>query len=270
MFNVPVHHDKIERPPSTRRSLLLGVGAVAASGAAGFALGYAYHARRRQSLAAKDIPGFVTEAAQIRQVQAKQTIETIALLRRKYQDPVFGKARVWEMIEKLGMCIDASDDSLMLASQYLHVQQILEAMEHDGVPDRDLFLVALLHDIGKVMLLAGEAPDHVVGYINPKNDPPHGAGLEQVIFQFGHDEFAYSRLKDHVPEHIAWTIRYHSASAREIAPYCNERERGFLDHWLAKFQPYDQGRKSYSHLPRVDMAKYRALIEETFPHPIVF
>lgn len=254
----------------SRRNILLGAAVAGASGTAGAATGYVVRSKRQSVVAAAHIPEFAENAAAIRGRQSQQTAEQVAFLRKKYQDAVFGKARVWDMIEKLGMCVDTSDNSLMLSSQFLHVQQILEAMERDGIEDKDLLLVALIHDIGKVMLLAGEAPEHVVGYIKPMNRPERGAGLENVMFQFGHDEFAWSRLKDHVPEHIAWTIRYHSAMAPTIEPYCNERERGFLKGCLEKFQPYDLGRKSYSHMPKVNMAKYRALIEDAFPQPILF
>jgi hypothetical protein len=54
-----------------------------------------------------------------------------------------------------------------------------------------------------------------------------------------------------------------------MEPYLNERERAYRDLYLKKFQVYDQGLKSFSHLPKVDMAKYRALIEDTFPQPIL-
>ncbi|MGA3201590.1 MAG: inositol oxygenase family protein [Bryobacteraceae bacterium] len=269
-----VAEDSSSQPSRERRTRrqLLTAGAVTAAGAAGAAGGYVLHAKRPRwrNPAAEAIPEFARHAALIRQRQSSQTLETVASLRRKYQDPVFGKARVWDMIEKLGLCIDPSDDSLMLTSQHLHVQQILEGMERDGVGDRDLLLIALLHDIGKVMMLAGEVPEHVVGYIHPMGEPAHGVGLDQVMFQFGHDEFAYSRLKDHVPSHIAWTIRYHSAMTGAIRPFCSPSEQAVLDNYHARFQPYDLARKSYSHLPRVNLAKYRALIEDTFPQPILF
>ena len=263
--------ERLNESPVSRRGLLAGGAASLAAGAFGAAAGYQARRLRRP-----DPPGgsttteFRRRAAAIRSAQARQTVEEVAALRRKYQDPIFGKARVWDMIEKLGMCVDSSDDSLMLSSQFLHVQQILEAMERDGVEDRDLFLVALLRDIGKVMLLANAAPEHVVGYITPLGQPAQGIGLENVVFQFGHDEFVYSRLKDLVPEHIAWTIRYHSGLVDALRPYCNEKDLAHLDGCLARFQPFDLCSKSFGHMPRVDMAKYRALIEDTFPHPILF
>ena len=252
----------------TRRGLMM-----AGVGVAGAAAGYLVRRtsdRARHHAADVASGEFRRRAAAIREAQARQTVEDVIALRKKYQDPIFGRARVWEMIEKLGMCVDASDDSLMCTSQLLHVQQILEAMEQDGVQDRDLFLVALLHDIGKVMLLANAAPEHVVGYISPLGKPSHGIGLENVIFQFGHDEFMYSRIKDLVPERVAWTIRYHSGRIDALRPYCNAQDLAHLDGCLALFQPFDMCRKSYRHLPRVDMAKYRDLIEDMFPNPIVF
>lgn len=262
-------HTDQETSPSRRR-LFLGVGAFAltsgTAAASGFAVGRARY--RQPPDEAKAV--FDKRADEIRFQQQRQSLDTIKQLRRKYMDPVFGKARVWEMIEKLGMCIDESDNSLLLTSQYVHVQQILEAMEQDKVEDRDLILTALLHDIGKVMLLANEAPEHVVGYINPVGDWAHGIGLDNIVFQFGHDEFAYQRLKDHVPENIAWTIRYHSGMYNKIAPYCSDREKPFLNGTLARFQPYDMGVKSFTHLPKLDMSRYRDMIEDMFPQPILF
>ncbi len=261
-----------------RRLFLAGIGLASTAGAAGIASGYVLHEvipssghRPGEEFAsAAAIPEFAAQAQAIREAQSKQTVDQVKALRKKYLDPIYGKVRVWEMIEKLGMCIDSSDNSLMLTSQFHHVQQILEAMEHDQVEDRNLYLTALLHDIGKVMLLAHEAPENVVGYIRPLEEPRMGAGLEHAIFQFGHDEFAYTRLKDHVPENVAWTIRYHSAMATSLGRWCNAKEKGFLNSTLSKFQPYDLGYKSYSHLPKINMAKYRAMIEDTFPQPILF
>jgi len=213
---------------------------------------------------------FGRRAAAIRGAQRAQTVDDVRALRRRYLSPIFGRVRVWEMIEKLGMCVDPSDEFLRLTSQYLHVQQVLEAMEHDGVQEKNLFLVALLHDIGKVMLQAHAAPEHVVGMLTPVEEPAEGVGLANVVLQFGHDEFAYSRLKDEVPEQVAWTIRYHSAMVDDLRPYCDAGDLVHLDGCLRRFQPYDLGHKSHSHLPRIDMERYRQLIEELFPRPILF
>lgn len=214
-------------------------------------------------------PSFRREAHRIRAAQESQTLETVKQLKAKYEGPIFGRVRVWDMFEKLALCIDPTDDVLLLTSQYVHVQQILEKMEHDGVHDRDMILTALLHDLGKVMLITAEVPEHIVCFTKPVGKYPRNVGLDNVIMQFGHDEMIYSRLKDYVPEHIAWTIRYHSALPGAIEPYLNERERKNNFELLEKFRVYDQGTKSTRHLPKVDMRKYRALIEDLFPQPIL-
>ena len=260
-----------------RQGLLLG-GVAAAGALTGGALAY----KRRDDVAEawqriRGLPSFQGDrkiqfqrnAARIRAGQARQTRDTVKQLKARYESPVLGKMRVWDMIEKLGICTDPSDDTLMLTSQYVHVQQILEAMERDNVDDRDQLLIALLHDIGKVMLLGKEAPEHIVGYTAPIGEFPRGAGLDNVVFQFGHDEMLYSRLKDHVPDHISWAVRYHSSPISVMEPYMNQRDRDYYYRYLSRFQPYDQGSKSHTHLPRVDMNKYRALIEDLFPNPIL-
>lgn len=258
-----------------RRGFLLG-GVAAFSGLAGAGVGF----KKRDQLAewtssALGTPTstrleFDRGAARIRALRRRQAVETIRQLKAKYEGAIFGKVRVWDMIEKLGMCVDASDNSLMLTSQYVHVQQVLEGMERDGVQDRDMVLIALLHDLGKVMLLTAEVPEHIVGARAPVGEFPRGVGVDNVVFQFGHDEMIYSRMKDHVPEHVAWTIRYHSAPDKNLEPYLNQRDREYFDRYLKPFQTYDRELKSNTHLPRVEMAKYRALIEDMFPQPILF
>jgi hypothetical protein len=259
---------------------LAATGAAAAAGL-GLAIGYRKHeALERLSRSVRGMdpePGttklqrkFVEDAVAIRRAQARQSLETVRLLKAKYESkPLFGRVRVWDMIEKLGQCIDPSDESLYLASQYTHVQQILAGMERDGVQDPDLYLTALLHDVGKVMLLTAEAPEHIVGYIEPMEKYSEGIGLDQVVFQFGHDEMIYQRLKGYVPERVAWSIRYHSARPDSIAPYLNREEKRIEAELLAKFRIYDQTTKSVHRLPRVEMGKYRDMIEKLFPSPIL-
>ena len=49
----------------------------------------------------------------------------------------------------------------------------------------------------------------------------------------------------------------------------DNHDRGYAERYLKPFQRYDKRFKSTTFLPRIDLAKYRALIEETFPHPIL-
>ncbi|MEX2300272.1 MAG: inositol oxygenase family protein, partial [Bryobacterales bacterium] len=160
---------------------------------------------------------------------------------------------------------------LQCTSQYMHVCQILAAMERDEELDETMLLAALLHDLGKVSMLAGEAPDHVVCFTEPIEGREPGCGLGEVLFQFGHDEIAYSRFKDHVPEHVAWMLRYHSMILRSAEPYMDSRDREYEEKYLSTFRTYDQGTKSPAFLPaKANLDRYRDLIEEWFPNPILF
>jgi hypothetical protein len=92
-----------------------------------------------------------------------QDKEAAAALQAKYQQPVFGQIRVWRLLELLAQCIDPASTLLYCTSQLTHVLQMLECMERNGVSDQDMFLAALLHDLGKVVYLTGEAPENVDG-----------------------------------------------------------------------------------------------------------
>jgi hypothetical protein len=174
------------------------------------------------------------------------------------------------MVEKLALCVDPTDTGLYCTSQFIHVQQVVAAMEHEGVQDRDLYIAAFTRDLGKVMLLANEAPEYVVCQPAPlADDRDEGIGLDNVVFQFCHPEIIYTRLKDHVPDHLAWLLRYHATSIKRAAPYMNDRDRDYAERYLKPFQRYDRRFKSAMSLPRIDLAKYRTLIEETFPSPIL-
>lgn len=179
-----------------------------------------------------------------------------------------GKVSVWTLIEKLAQHIDPSDTKLLCTNQQIHVLQILEGMESDGIDDPDLILLALIHDVGKV-LLPYEAPENVVCYNGPIGEYPEGIGLDNCIFQWNHDEFAYSRLKYHLPDHLAWLIRYHSIRISECEPLMDERDRTYTDRYLRTFSKYDHGTKSIYNFPKRRIEEYRDIVEEAFPDPIL-
>jgi len=213
---------------------------------------------------------FGEDARMIVARHAAQTVDVVAALRKKYAQPVLGWVPVWSLIEKLAQCVDPADTGLYCVSQQVHVLQILEAMERDGVATRELVLAALLHDIGKILLLTGEAPEHVIGLNEPIGEYEPGVGLDNCVLQWNHDEFAYSRLRDHLPDGVAWLIRYHSIARQSCERYMDARDREYADRYLTVFARYDQGSKSPYALPKKRIDEYRNLIEEAFPQGIIF
>jgi hypothetical protein len=199
-----------------------------------------------------------------------QTVETVAALRQKYGAPVFGRVNVWSLIGMLARCIDPSDCSLFGVSQHMHVLQILEAAEADGVATDEFVLAALVHDLGKVLLLTGESPEHVVGFNRPIGTYEPRIGLDNCVLQWNHDEFAYSRLKDHLPDGIAWLVRYHSIDRSKCEMYMDARDRKYAAQYLDTFARYDHGTKSPYFLPQKRLNRYRHVLEAALPAEIDF
>ncbi|MBV8281968.1 MAG: hypothetical protein JO347_07890, partial [Candidatus Eremiobacteraeota bacterium] len=129
---------------------------------------------------------------------------------------------------------------------------------------------ALVHDIGKLLLLEREEPENVTCMNAPIGEYSRGAGLDNCVLQWNHDEFAYSRLNGNVPDHIAWLIRYHSIDVDRCEPLMDERDREYATRYLRPFQKYDQGSKSAFRLPTKTLTDYRELIETLFPKPILY
>jgi hypothetical protein len=199
-----------------------------------------------------------------------QTIADVTALRARYEAPVFGHCTVFELIERLGQCIDPTDCRLFGASQLTHVLLMIEAMEADGALTPDLLLTALVHDLGKLLLLTDEDPANVVCMNAPIGSYDDGVGLDQVVVQWNHDEFGYSRLVKHVPDHIAWLVRYHSLDPSTVAHLHDERDRRYTDDYLRTFFHYDHATKTAYGAPKVRLDDYRDFVDEAFPKPILF
>ena len=210
------------------------------------------------------------DAREIEARHARQTVAAVDELRRRYSTPVFGEMRVWDLVEMLASCIDESDQRMFGVSQQVHVLQVLEGMEHDGIDDPDLVLAALVHDLGKVLLLAGEDQANVVGFNQPIGAFEPGVGLAQCVLQWNHDEFAYSRLRGHVPDHVAWLVRYHSIDPVTCEPLMDATDRELAARYLRVFMQYDHGTKTPYHVPPRPIGDYRDIVEDAFPKPIPF
>ncbi len=200
----------------------------------------------------------------------QQTRDTVVFLRKKYEKPIFGKAHVLDLLKLLAQCIDPGDTALLGLSQLTHVLQVIEGMEKDGVEDQDLLIAALVHDLGKLLLLTDESPENVICMNRPIGKYERGIGLNNCYFQWNHDEFIYSRLKDYLPEHIAWLVRYHGILIPESEPYMNEKDRSYLEKYLRIFRKYDTETKSPYQIPKKKIEDYQDLIHLYFPKPVLF
>ncbi|HAC64738.1 MAG TPA: hypothetical protein DCF68_14680 [Cyanothece sp. UBA12306] len=213
---------------------------------------------------------FSQRALSIYQKHWEQTVQTVEELKKKYEKPVLGEIQIWQAIELLGRCIDPTDTTLYCLSQLTHSLQVVEGMEQDGITDPELLIAALVHDLGKILLLTDEAPENVVCVNTPIGNNQEGIGLDNCVFQWNHDEYIYARLKDYLPDHIAWLLRYHSIRIAQSEPFMDNRDKDYTERYLIPFRKYDIGTKSVYNLPQKNLGDYHQLLEQFFPKAIVF
>ncbi len=208
---------------------------------------------------------------------------------------------LWDAVDFLNTLVDDSDPDTDL-DQLQHLLQTSEAIRADGHPDW-FVLTGFLHDMGKVLCLFGEPQWAVVGdtfpvgckhsdkivfseffqanpdSTNPTFNTKYGVyepncGLEKVKMSWGHDEYLYQMVKDHLPEPALYMIRYHS-----FYPQHKENAYDHLmskhDHemfkWVNAFNPYDL----YSKVPVPPDAKalrpyYEDLVAKYLPSTLKF
>jgi inositol oxygenase len=208
---------------------------------------------------------------------------------------------IWEAMEFLNTLVDDSDPDTSL-TQIEHLMQTAEAIRAASHP-RWFILTGLIHDLGKILCLFGEPQWAVVGDTFPvgcryserivfpeffaDNPDAHvaryqsecgiyepGCGLDHVYMSWGHDEYLYHVVKDHLPEEGLAMIRYHSAY-----PIHRENAYGHLMNeaderrmaWVRAFNPFDLYSKGHEP-PEVDKLRpfYEDLISEFFPPTIAW
>ncbi|XP_019192960.1 PREDICTED: inositol oxygenase 1-like isoform X3 [Ipomoea nil] len=232
-----------------------------------------------------------------------QTYDFVKKMRKEYSRLNRVEMSIWECCELLNDVVDDSDPDLD-EPQIEHLLQSAEAIRRDYPNEDWLHLTALIHDLGKVLLLPsfGGLPQWaVVGdtfpvgcafdefivhqkyfkenpdYYNPSYNTKYGVyskgcGLNNVMMSWGHDDYMYLVAKENkttLPNAGLFIIRYHSFYALHRAGsymyLMNEEDKENLK-WLHIFNKYDLYSKSKE---RIDIEKvkpyYLSLIDKYFP-----
>ena len=248
-----------------------------------------------------DRPGRATVRELYRLNHQHQTYDFGGAKRKEYLGLRRKQMSAWEAMEYLDTLVDDSDPDIEL-SQLEHLLQTAEAIRADGHPDW-FVLTGLIHDLGKVLCLWGEPQWAVVGDTfpvgcgfrqsivypelfagNPDTQEPRfqgrrgiyeeGCGLANVRLSWGHDEYMYHVVKDHLPEPALYIIRYHSFYAahreRDYEDLMDERDQRMFE-WVRAYNPYDL----YSKSPERKGAQtlrpyYEALIAKYLPARLRF
>ncbi|XP_016193357.1 inositol oxygenase 2-like [Arachis ipaensis] len=224
-----------------------------------------------------------------------QTYDFVKKMREHYQKLDKAEMSIWECCELLNQVVDESDPDLD-EPQIQHLLQSAEAIRKDYPNEDWLHLTALIHDLGKILLLPqfGELSQWaVVGDTFPvgcafdeanihhkyfKDNPDFknpayntkegvytkGCGLNNVMMSWGHDDYMYL-----VTNSITLYMMYNNLVALHkegaYAHLMNDEDRENLK-WLHVFNKYDLYSKSKV-LVDVEKVKpyYQSLIEKYFP-----
>ncbi|XP_041999945.1 inositol oxygenase 1-like isoform X2 [Salvia splendens] len=232
-----------------------------------------------------------------------QTYDFAKHMRDKYRSLDHVEMSIWECCEILNDVVDESDPDLD-EPQIQHLLQSAEAIRKD-YPNQDwLHVTALIHDLGKVLLLPsfGGLPQwavvgdtfplgcafdpSIVHYEHFKSSPDYknpaystqlgvyseGCGLDNILMSWGHDDYLYLVAKENkttLPPAALFIIRYHSFYALHKSgayKYLMNEEDAENLKWLQIFNKYDLYSKSKSGVD-VDKVKpyYISLIKKYFP-----
>jgi inositol oxygenase len=231
-----------------------------------------------------------------RQNHRHQTFDFVQQKKREFLPLNRKTMGIWEAMEYLNTLVDDSDPDTDL-SQLEHLLQTAEQIRQDGHP-RWFILTGLIHDLGKILCLFGEPQWAVVGDTFPVGcawsnkivfhqffrDNPDAAieryqtksgvyseacGLDNVHLSWGHDEYLYHVVKEHLPDEALYMIRYHSFYPAhregEYQHLMTDKDKRLFDSVRA-FNPYDLYTKSHE---KPDVKKlrpfYEELIAEFFP-----
>lgn len=214
-----------------------------------------------------DIELFSHNSKIINKKHFSQTLEDVKNLNEKYSKVILGKIEICDLIYRLAHVVDPTDIELLNNTQLMHVFQVLEAMENENASE-EMKMMGLLHDIGKFLVCVDEKPENIFCGNKVIGKTSFGIGLDNCMFQWNHDEFAYIKLKEYLNYEQLWLIRYHSIYVNETKPFMNKNDIELCDKYLLKFKKYDKHTKSPTHKPQIDLEKYLRIVEKFIPRYI--
>ena len=246
-----------------------------------------------------DNPGRDTVREFYRLNHTHQTFDFVQQKRNEFLGLNRTEMSVWEAADFLNTLVDDSDPDTDL-SQLEHLMQTSEAIRADGHEDW-FVLTGFLHDLGKILCLWEEPQWAVVGDTFPvgcaysdtivyheffQHNPDSqnadyqsetgvyelGCGLRNVDMSWGHDEYLYHVVKEHLPEPALYMIRYHSFypwhKEGAYEHLLDDKDREMLP-WVQKFNPYDLYSKTPVKPNVVELKPYYdALIDKYLPRKL--
>ena len=234
-----------------------------------------------------------------KELYENQNLETVQEKLAKYSELKNTTMTMHHALSLMDTFIDPSDPDLDLPNS-VHAYQTAERARRQFPDDREMQIVGLIHDLGKVLFSFGEpswavvGDTFVVGASLPSNLVlreladnhedcnrskigiyENNCGLDNLFLSFGHDEYLYQVLKQNktlhnLSEHYWDVIRYHSFYAwhtfGEYRHFMNETDKETLKNVNA-FNQFDLYSKADDDFELNEDIKsyYRGLLNEYFP-----
>jgi hypothetical protein len=215
------------------------------------------------------IDDFRENAFSIQRNSRNQTLDDVARLRKKYEQPIFGEVPVERLLELLAQIIDPTNFYLYCGSQLTHTLQVLESMEKSGVTDKEFLATTLIHDLGKLAALKGEAWENLEGGGKiPLGENVPGSGFANCTFNWDHADVVHARFKPYVSEDMQWVLRWHSIQT-SCEPLMDATDRARFEKYYKTFVRHDRT-FIFHHLPKKRLSDYLPLLKEFFPQPVLF
>jgi len=234
-----------------------------------------------------------------RDMHINQNLDYVIAKKQQYSVLNNKQMTMKEALSQLDSFIDPSDPDLDEENS-IHAYQTAERIRKLHPTNKELQLVGLIHDLGKVLFTFGEPnwaivgdtyvvgcefPTTIVYYDTLKENIDFGkydtngiyepgCGLENLHISFGHDEYLYEVLKQNEGKHkispsLMNVIRYHSFypwhTSGEYKQFMNELDKETLKN-VNHFNQFDLYSKEDSPDISNEIKKYYdELLEEYFP-----
>jgi inositol oxygenase len=189
---------------------------------------------------------------------ADQTVAFVLGKKAEYLPLRRRRMGVWDAMEALSAFVDASDPDLDLPQ----IEHSLQTAEWAVVGDTFPVGCAFSDRIVWPELFEANPDTRVPEYSARLGIYTEACGLDQVHLSWGHDEYLFHVLRDHLPEESLYVLRYHSF-------YAQHRERAYdflldakdrrLMEVVREFNPHDLYSKSET---RPDVAELRPYYED--------
>ena len=175
-----------------------------------------------------------------KEMHKNQTLDYVLMMKEKYFKLNNKEMSIKKALSMMDIFIDPSDPDLD-SKNSIHAYQTAERIRKKYPENKELQIIGLIHDLGKVLFdfdepnwaIVGDTyvvgckfPESIVYYDTLKDNPDfdkydklgiyeYGCGLDKLNITFGHDEYLYQVLKQNNNSHkisdkYLNIIRYHS------------------------------------------------------------